>query len=317
LENWDIVIEPRYSYRRYSDSALGNGDDRSLFAGYDFTGERNTVNLTGSFWDQSTLQTEFLETGIVNGNTHRRLAQGSGNWTWAQTERRQLIAQLSYMDVSYRGDTSALLPGYRYPSGSLGERFGFSERGSFTVSVYGSALSSDSRGNSSRQYGLQGQIIYAFSERTRLDASLGESSRRLAGESEHGTDAAVALTHNMTLGSFSLNYTRSLVPYGTGFLVQRQQLTATVSRALTPFLDANLALLRVKNNQTAVLLNLDRRSYDSVSGGLGWRPLETLTLSAQLTALRTQTPGFDSKTVHEWRSGVSLNWTPRPSSRSW
>ncbi len=316
LENWDIVIEPRYSFRRYSDSALGNGDDRSLFAGYDFTGERNSLSLSGSVWDQSTLLTEFLETGIVSGNTHRRLGQMSGTWTWNQTERLQLVTQLSYLDVSYRGQESARLPGYRYPAGTIGERFYFSEAGSFTVSAYGSALSSDTRGNSSHEYGLQAAVLYAFSERTRVDASVGESSRVLAGESSHGTDASVSLTHYMTLSNLNLSYVRSLVPYGNGFLVEREQVTASVSRSLTPCLDGSLSALHVKNNQTAVLLNLDRHSYDSVSASLTWRALETWNLAAQLAGVRTQAPGSSTETIYGWRGAVTLTWTPLPSSRS-
>jgi hypothetical protein len=316
LENWDIVIEPRYSFRRYSDSALGNGDDRSLFAGLDSTGERNTVSLTGSVWDQSTLLTEFLETGIVSGNTHRRLGQVSGTWAWNQTERRQLISQFSYMDVSYRGQDSARLPGYRYPTGTVGERFYFSEKGSFTLSAFGNMLSSDSRGNSSHEYGLQGEVVYAFSERTRVDATLGESTRVLAGTSSYGTDASVSLTHYLTLGNVALSYVRSLVPYGNGFLVERQQVTASMTYSLTPFLDCSLAALRVQNNQTTVLLNLDRHSYDSVSASLTWRPFETWNVAAQLGGVRTQTPGRTAETLYGWHSALTLTWTPFPSARS-
>jgi hypothetical protein len=317
LEDTNISIEPRYSFRRFSDPKLGNGDDRSLYASFNRSGERTSLNLTASYWDQSSLITEALETGIVRGDTHRRTAQSAGNWSWSQTEYRQLIAQLSYMDVSYYGQGSSLLPGYRYPSGSLGERFNFSERGSFTLSAYGNAISSDTRGNSSHEYGLQAQVIYAFSERTRFDASLGESVRKLAGVSSHGTDATLSLTHDITLGNLSLNYTRSLVPYGVGFLVQRQQLTASATRQFTPYLDGNISLFRIQNNQIAVQLAVDRSSYDGVSAALNWHMTETWNLGVQLAAMRTQAPGLPNQTLTEWRSATTLIWSPRPIARSW
>jgi hypothetical protein len=316
LEYGDIFVEPRYSFRRYSDSTLGNGDDRSVSAGIDHTGERFLLDLTASYWDQSTLQTELLQTGIVSGNTHRRLTQVGSNWTWMQKERWQLIAQLSYSDVSYYGQSSNQLPGYKYPSGSIGERFSFSERGSLTLSTYGSALSSAARGNSSREVGIQAQIIYSFSERTNIDASLGESVRVVTGSRNLGTDASISLTHAFSLGNLNLAYTRSLVPYGTGFLVQREQYMASLARPLTPYLESSISVLRVQNNDTTVKLGLDRRSYSSATVGLNWHPAETWTLGAQITGLRTQLFGPASQTVNEWRTSVSLTWSPFPKTHS-
>lgn len=317
LEDLDFSLEPRYALRRYSDSSLGNGDDRSLYGTLNWMRETSSLNLTASYWDQSTLVTELLETGIVSGDTHRRMGQAGANWTWSQTERRSLLAQLSYMDVKYHGDSEKLLPGYRYPSGTLGERFVFNERGSVTVSAYGSLLESDTKGNSSHSVGLQAEIIYTFSERTRLDASLGESSRVLAGENSHGTDASISLTHTLELSRVNLSYTRSLVPYGFGFLVERQQFTAAVTRPLTETLSSTLTLFRIQNNETAVLLRLDRRSYDNVALSFNWRPFETWSLGGQIEGLRTQLPDLSGEGVKGWRSSLSITWTPLPKSRSW
>jgi hypothetical protein len=185
------------------------------------------------------------------------------------------------------------------------------------LSAYGNALSSDTSGNSSYEAGAQVELIYNWSERTHLDATLGESSRVLAGVRSQGTDALVQLTHDFTRGNVSFNYTRSLVPYGIGFLVERQQLTLSGTRSLTPYLDANLALLRVQNNEAAVLLGVDRRSYDSATLTLNWHPTETLTFGTQIAGARTQPPARIAGTVNEWRTALTLTWTPFPRTRSW
>jgi hypothetical protein len=318
LEDSEISIEPRYTLRRYTDSSLGNGDDRSIAASLTHSRERSTEQMTASYSDQSTLISELLETGIVSIDTHRRQTQAGGTWSWSQTERRQLITQLSYIDVSYYGEGRASLPGFRYPSGSVGERFGLSEKGSLTVSAFGSALSSDARGGSSHEYGLQAQLIYYFSELTHFDGSAGESSRLLDGVSSYGTDASLSLTRDMTRGSLALNYTRSLVPYGTGFLVERQQATASGTYQMTPYLSVNMSLLRIQNNDAAVRLGLDRRSIDNISTGLNWHPTETWSFGLQVSGIRTQTPTlFADKTVNEWRSVATLTWSPLPRARSW
>lgn len=323
LEDLEIAIEPRYTWRRYTDSSLGNGDERGITTSIAQSYERSILQATASYSDQSTLTSELLETGIVSVNSHRRQTQTSGTWSWAQTERRQLITQLSYVDVSYYGLDRAQLPGFRYPSGSVGERFFFSENGSITVSAFGSELSSDARGGSNHEYGLQAQLIYFLSERTHFDGSIGESARLLAGDSSHGTDASISLTRDMTRGSLALNYTRSLVPYGTGFLVERQQTTASGSYQVTPYLSASIALLHIQNNDTAVRLGLDRRSINSVSTGLTWRPSETWSIGLQVAGIRTQTPVIlpdltvGEKSVNEWRSAVTLTWSPLPRANSW
>ncbi len=317
LEDLEFTLEPRYALRRFTDTSFGNGDDRSVNGGINWIRERATLNLAASYWDQSTLITELLQTGLVSGNTHRRLGQVGASWNWSQTERRSLIAQLSYDHVSYYGQGASFLPGYRYPSGSLGERFFFSERGSFTLSAFGSMLQSDTPGNSSHEVGIRAQLIYTFSEKTNIDASIGESSRVLSGGSSHGTDAAVTLNHSLFLGSWSLGYTRSLVPYGTGFLVERQQITATFVRPLTPYLDSNLSFVRIQNNQNTVRLGLDRRNYNSLSAGLNWHPVETWAVSGRVESLRTQLPDAAGAPVKAWRGSVTITWVPFPKSRSW
>jgi hypothetical protein len=317
LEDLEFTIEPRYALRRFTDSTLGNGDDRSVDTGMSYIGEHSTANLTASYWDQSTLITELLETGLVSANTHRRTAQGGASWNWNLTERRTLITQLSYMDVSYHGQYASSLPGFRYTSGVLGERFSLSERGSFTLSAYGSKLQSDTQGNSSHSEGIQAEIIYALSERTNLDASIGESRRVLSGQSSHGTDASFSLNHSLLLSRVSLGYTRSLVPYGSGFLVQREQFTATVSHQLTPYLDSYLSFLRIQNNETAVLLRVDRPNYNTLAAGLNWHPAETWSVGGRIEGVRTQLFGLAGQTVSGWRSYLNVTWSPFPKSRSW
>ena len=317
LEDIEFTIEPRYAFRRYTDASLGNGDDRTLNAEMTWARERSVLSLTASYWDQSTLTTELLETGLVSGDTHRRNSQAGANWSWNQTELRSLQVQLNYVDVSYYGQAAELFPGYRYSSGSLGERFAFSERGSFTVSTYGSIFSSSIADNNSHQLGLQAEGIYAFSERSNVDVSVGESKRVIGGASSSGTDISASVNHSFFRDKVSLAYTRSLVPYGSGFLVERQQSTATLIHPWNEYLDANLTFLRVQNNETAVLLRIDRRSYTSLSAGLDWRPTETLSVDARVDAVHSVLADLTGDTANSWRSTVTVSWHPLPKSRSW
>jgi hypothetical protein len=315
LESTQIVIEPKFDLRRYSDSIWGPGNDRSLNGAFTWTGEQMKTSFTGSIADQTTLIAELYETGIISTNTRRRASQANLEWDWSQSEHRQTFVQLGYLGASYSGAAQQLFPGYRYPTATLGERFFLSERLSFSVSAFGDSLISTAPGNSSHEYGGQGEVNYAYSETTTFDVAIGESKRVLTGERGSGTNAAVTASHTMSLGTASLNYTRSLVPYGIGYLVQRQQVAASMTRPLTPYLDLIANVTRIDNNSSTVRLGLDRPFYNNFSVGMNWKMGESWTLQP-LVSTSWSKPIHTDTTVREWRAMLTTTWQPFPSSRS-
>jgi hypothetical protein len=325
LENTQIVLEPKFDLRRYSDSIWGPGNDRSLNAGLVWTGERLKVTLTGFIANQTTLSTEVFESGVINGNTRRRTEQANGEWDWSENERRQSFLQLGYLSSSYSGTplVELELPGYRYPNAALGERFFLSERLTLSVSAFGDALTSARQGNSSHEEGGQVEFIDQYTEATSFDISIGESRRSLSGQSGSGTNASATFTHLLERGSASLSYLRSLVPYGTGILVERQQFAAALTRPITPELEVNFSLLRLQNNASTVRLGLDRPYYNNALVGLSWKMGESWTLQPQVSAALTKpipplgstAPIYD-RTLVEWRAQLSLVWQPLPAKKS-
>lgn len=325
LENTQIVLEPKFDLRRYSDTVWGPGNDRSLNAALVWIGERLKMTLTGFIANQTTLSTEVYESGVINGDTRRRTEQANGEWDWSEHERRQTFLQLGYLSSKYSGSplVEFELPGYRYPSAALGERFFLSERLTFSVSAFGDALTSARQGNSSHEEGGQVEFIDQYTEATSFDISIGQSRRSLSGQSGSGTNGSVTLIHALERGSASLSYVRSLVPYGTGNLVERQQLAAALTRPITPELDVTFSLTRVKNNASTVRLGLDRPYYNNALVGLSWKLGESWRLQPQVSAALTKpirplgntAPIYD-RTVLAWRAQLSLVWQPLPAKKS-
>jgi len=314
LENMQFMLEPHFDVRRYSSNVWGPGNDRNLSGSFSWNGTRTQITLTGSVANQSTLTTELLETGLVNTDTRRRAYQGGLQGSWARSERHQSFISLNYMDVSYSGPqfVQLLLPGFKYPSGSIGERFFLSEKITFSVSAFGDALLSDQSRASSHEAGGQVEFSYAHSERTSFDLSIGESKRSVAGTNGLGTVGALSVVHNFERSTATLSYSRNLVPYGIGFLVERQQLTAGFTRHLTPYLDADITVLGIRNNQSAVLLGLDRKNYENAGLGMSWKLGESWTLRPVVTTSWTR-PIQASADVHEWRAELDMIWKPLPS----
>ena len=313
LENLQFSLQPHFDLRRYSDSEWSPGDDRSLAGAFSWNSERSQLNLSGSITNQNALTTELLETGISDASTRHRATTVNGELDLGRTEEHLFFTQASYLGSSYSGPllTELLLPGYRYYSAASGERFILSEHLTFSASAFGDYLQSDRAGDSSREAGGQVELKYSHSELTTFDVQIGESRRVLAGASSLGTNVAASATHKFELSSVSFSYTRSLVPYGNGFLVERQQITAAVTHSLTPTLDADLSATRIDNNNSTVLLELDRRFYDNLGGGLTWKVSENWSLRSEATT--TWSPPINyPHTVHEWRTALTMTWRPLP-----
>lgn len=325
MENMQLTLEPHFDLRRFSDSGYGPGDDRNVTGTFSRSGERSQLSLTASIANQSTLTTELLQTGIIDTNTRRRTETASAELDLARTEAHLFFTQLSYLGSSYSGPpyVELELPGYRYESAAAGERFILSEHLTLSASAFGDILHSNRAGGSNHEVGGQVELSYAHSERTTFDVQIGESRRALNSAvnngttiststvSSNGTNVSASATHNYELSSLSLSYARSLVPYGNGFLVERQQLTASARRSLTPYLDADLSILRIQNNDSTVRLGLDRRYYDNGVAGLNWKVGETWTLRSE--AGTSWTPPIGSHVVvHEWRAALTMTWKPHP-----
>jgi hypothetical protein len=317
VEDLVFTLEPNYEFRRFTDRIYGNGDNRSVTAAMTWTGERDTVNFNSSYLNQSTLTTEAFATGILASDTFQRNATSSLSWTWSQIERYQLITQFSYSHVDYYGLFKALFPGYQFSSGSLGERYLIDERTSLTLGGFGDFLDSPIPGASSHEAGLQLELIHQFSEQISLDASVGESRRMLQGSSSLGTTASVTATRSADRHKLSLQYQRSLVPYGNGFLVEKQQFTGSLSHSFTEYLDGSLGYTYAHNNEATVLLRLDHRSYSDFDISLAWRPRETLAVTLRGDAIRSQLVDRANDEVREWRAALSVLWQPHPLARSW
>jgi hypothetical protein len=113
----------------------------------------------------------------------------------------------------------------------------------------------------------------------------------------------------MSFGTLAAGYSRSLVPYGTGFLVERQQINVSATRSLSAFVDADISVFHIQNNQSAVALGLDRLRYDTAGVGLNWRIGETWTIRPQFSTSRSQ-PLRSTATVHQWAAALIMTWKP-------
>ncbi|HTY51390.1 MAG TPA: hypothetical protein VMB48_17025 [Steroidobacteraceae bacterium] len=337
-ETTQLSLTPWAMWQRIDDHQYANSDNRSLSGAFGWNGERQQLQLQAEIADFSTLESELTETGILANDVRRRQTQEAFSWNWALTERRTLLVQLSWMDVSYYGTDATLLnllSGYKYPTAVLGEQFQLSPNTTLTASLFddeliagggelviplagtGLELAEHLPANVSREAGLKFELVHHFTERTQVDAYVGESGRTLRGVQSRGTLGGITGTLWMPRGHVDLNVSDTLVPYGTGVLVQRALATLSDTFNITETLDAQLALTRIQNNQSTVNLGLDRPYYDNATAALDWQWDQPWKLRLESGLTHTETfplaPSYQTFPITAWRVALSLTWTPQAS----
>jgi hypothetical protein len=316
-ETTQLSLAPQLRWQHINDRSFGDIFDRSLTANLGWSGERNQISTSASVADESTLTSELTETGILSSDTHRRLDQIATSGTHALAEHRALTWQLSYSQVSYYGTQTAVLDvlsGYRYPSASLGENFVLSDRTTLSASAFVGELLSRTAGGDTKEAGAQLGWNRQLSERTTLAVTAGANTSSYAGAHSTSMIAALSLNHTTALGGVALSYTHGLAPLGIGALAEQDRLTLSATRTLTERLSGDLSLNGTREDSAPYSAHL--RRYGSVSAGLSWRPAETWSARAELSATTSQTTYYGNVTARSVRGAVSLTWTPHPRSRS-
>jgi len=320
-ETTTLTFAPSLRWQRFSDNSYGDVADRNLSGSFQWLQERGQLQLSATNSIESTLTAELSETGITNSNTYRRSNQESASWTRALSQQISVVVQASYSDVSYYGPNVApliVLTGYRYPTVSFAGQFGLTEQASLTATAFTDKILSRTPDNDSRESGLELGVNWSVSQTTHLAISIGASERSIRGVDSSAPVGALSLSRSTSTGSLQLAYSYGLVPYGSGFFVEQQQLSLSGSRSMTEFVSVDASLAGTDTNDSVSGGVGNRRRYVSVGAGLSWRPLQSWTLRGQLgfNQSRTTLALEDPLTASGWSSALTLTWSPQAQKHS-
>jgi hypothetical protein len=320
----ELDMRPSIAIQRFSNNSAADNVNRALNLASTWTHERSKWTAGGSYSELSTLTTELASTGIVQGNTRQRQESASVSWQWDHSEKRQLTAQATYTDTAYVGDQAFALPGYRYPWGSLAERFTLSDRNAITISASGGNLRSRNAATvagtsaSTEDEQLMIGLTHSFSERFTLDVSAGANDRSAQGR-KIGYVGQFTLKRFDERNQWKLDYGRTVSASGFGVLTQHTAGSLSFSRDLGFKLNGGLSLSTSDDSQDVIsgpVLELSRR-YEEADATLSWLSGETSTVSLVSGYTRASTSSQPPiPLAHGWRFAISYRWTPRPSSFS-
>lgn len=302
-------LVPHARLRRFTDDVQPDANDYTLDANLRHEFERARIDVGATFADESTLTTELAETGAIRPDATRRSHGAQFGWRFDHDSARRLDVSASFQDVDYAGAYTGILFDYRYASASLGETFVLSPRSSIGVTGYATALDSPDRGSESREKGAAVDYSFAWSEHTSMSLSLGASRRDVDGEERTGTNGAFSLTHRGETGEWSIGLSRSLVPFGTGVLTQRDSADLVLVEDFAPRLRGILRASYSRNSDAGAGFLFDQRTYRTAETELSWQLTQTWRVSGVAgygDAIELGAP----RGVDGWRLALRSTWAP-------
>jgi hypothetical protein len=307
----EISIRPHVQLQRFNGDTVADADNASLTFNTLRRGERHSLSAQVRLVHENTLTGELADSGLVGRDTTRDLSSMAAAWSHELSERHIREVQLSYARLEYDGDLEAQLPGYRYPSVALVERFELSARAALAITAFGSELQSGAQLDDMANYGAQLSFDRQLTPRFTARIALGFSDTEIGPVTENGYVAEMSLRREIELGFWSFDYRHSVAASGRGVLVERDRLSLSVQRALSPRMVGRLELQSVHNDDLGVRLSGERRRYDAVEAGLDWRLARTWSLGWRVGALRANS-AFGGERGEGWRTSLFASWSPRP-----
>jgi hypothetical protein len=150
--------------------------DGTLSLGYAF--ERHKLSITGRKWRDSTLNTQFLDTGLggirqIEGASKRDTNIVQTSWQWDLSERQSLNTALSWQEADFE---SPLYINYEYASAQTTWFYFLSERMRIQAQPMFSRYKNEAEFPiESETVGLEAGVLWIISEKWQLDALVGGS----------------------------------------------------------------------------------------------------------------------------------------------
>jgi hypothetical protein len=268
------LASAKYNESRY-DSSYQNVKANAI---YGF--ERGELSGYSGYKRDSTMSSEFLDTGIVGLTALRQDSASAGASGFHMfTEKNGLSAGASYSDIDY---TSTRLQNYEYTTAYAGWLHQWSERTQLRLQAYGNRYEN---GNiitvESDSLGVQAGFDSQFSER--LSVSL------LAGlinvDTDYSTDLALAtpgdentntyliegsLDYRLERHEFFANVNSSTSPSGNGYLLKNDQMELKYRYRASERTRFDLELLEGRNGSVGSRIN-NNRDYARLKLSLNYR----------------------------------------------
>lgn len=320
----DIGLRGYLSYQQYSDDQ----DLDALDGNFDITSsyrlQRQRLGL-GLGFDQSSTQTSEEQTsGIVQVNKQRTLMRVSPSWGYSISERTTFDLGVNYTSVSYEDVEQVPLFDYvsTAASGTLSHQW--TERLSLIGRLSYDGYDADTVGSDSTAYGFEAGLNYLISETWSVRALAGLRTADAQTLTQNGvieTQSSgplfdLELRRDLIVGGFTIGAERSLLPSGTGTLLDTTGLRLSYDRPITPVWTFGASARIYRNRNPGGEVSGNDRDFISIEPSLRRRLSDSLSLDISYR-YRQQSRDIEDETADSNAIfvGLSYGWPREPLSR--
>ena len=280
---------PNVSLARYSSMSELDNEVAAINMSSRHNGENYNASLFLNWKKDTTLTSEFDDTGLTQVRKDRELRGIHPSINYDITERVAINLGFDYTDVAYRDAQSVGLVGYKYKlvKGTMNIRL--RERQSISTSIYGSQLNAPEIDNVVTDLGLQASYQNTFYPKTYGLFTVGmhqvDSETKQGGLKDqsikNGFLGEISISQNRDILSWKMSLKRTVEPSGTGLLLQDDKFEIDYSRRFTHFFTGKVSGLYLQNHSIQASEEFDSRRYCRLTARVIWRALRRWELSMQ------------------------------------
>lgn len=318
-ESAQFSAAPRVRAVRYPGNAELDNDSRELALNYRYEGEYGIWSIAGNTARDSTLTTEFEDTGLVQARKWRRSSSMSPSWLheWSETLNGRVTA--GYSDVAYENATATLLADYSYKNIDAAMNWESGERSQWGISLTLARLDAPVYRNTSDDYGAQVSFAYAWSETRHLNVSggarynelrLAPGARRIH-ERARGWTLDAGFDTESERNTWHVQASRSVDPSGVGVLVQKDKLVLALARGFTEQVSGSVNVVALQTEELQRENINSRRQYARVGMQASWAWASDWTLGAAYGYTQQHYQGV-SGTQQGNNVQLTLTWQGEP-----
>ena len=318
-ERFSLIGDAKVGVERYGDIELDSDDpalaepkasdfdNESLDLTLDFAyqWELHRVSLEGRYWLDSTLNTQFTDTGLgglreIEGATERETISIAPAWNWQINQRQELDVQAGWRQVEFESD---LYVDYDYSNLVFNWAYFLNERMRLQLQPMFSRY--ENKANfavTSDTFGLEGGLIWSVTEKWQLNLLAGSTRVyteyggggffvvnpdtgliefiEIDDQDANGFTGSAALTFDDEYHGFSFNISSRVTPSGDGVLRQTDEARATYY--WKPFERIRLDFdARIGQSDTTEERARDARDYSEAAVRFGYQFAQQWWLSAR------------------------------------
>lgn len=322
-----IMFMPRLRTDRYSSDEEFDSDDYSaIFSGQHRT-QKTTWSLSARYSNEEVRVAELEDPDFDNPDIDRPITDDSGisqvrdqrvRSTISPTVRlnispkSQIEFAADYTDTSY-DENAGGLEDYRFTNLEVNLIRQLTQQNLLSVGIFGNRFDVEDDSFTSDSGGLTARFTRQFSPRFSGFVSAGlqkiDSDFFTAGSPDKSSDntflAAAGFTRQYEITRIIMDISHNVNPSGIGFLTERTQIRANLSRRLSPLITGTVDIRFLKENTVPDSQTRPDRDFGQIRLGLTWPLSRNWSLIAAYTHRRQKfATGTDEATANLASLGI-------------